>query len=1600
MRGAAMRALSAVIFVALSRAAEDRSFRSLCFPKENLDAIIAKRTSAVFGRSSRRGSRVIKIEVRSWDSHEITTRIAEILLREKLGMDVEVLSFDADDRANRISTATEVYARLDRGASNNGVDLNFELWPEEPGPKAARQLALEGDARYASLTKYVGRNSWFIPIQSIRDDVDWALVNEGQVVEVSNPGYDAWRGFFPLYQFANLHRSMIAAKDLPEVPSACDILSDEAYIASRTPLVGKYNCELGTWYPTDGRCCPRHEEPCNGIDPCRVLVVNTPNFAPNRNELAVNASGLPLQILYVREFSTVLQFVNESIASKQPLILQWWEPSWMIPPGEFLRFDMTPHFYCEDGGSQSNTYLPENPTCDFPGQSLEKMANADLETAEPQAWSFSQKLGVSFDDIYVMAERTTNETWAQQEAISTLRAENPNLRNISHLYWQTACEFLREQQGCSSRSGELEICWENWVDTSQDIPFELVDVLFFIATTLLVVVVSTVILRGDDGYTTGYPGLSPIDFLYKACAWFTKKKVRVRQSVASATRFNVSTPPQLPTSLRKQQSMFTNSLIASACDEPTSTCITFGRVKILVSNQADYVAVPVLRLGNSEGALDFTIESADGIIGVPAKYGREYGKMKCPHEVKHAGQQRNPHQINVQFPPKTRMTFIYVELKHPEGMVTEYNGFADFFLTLHHSSTALIGPLAAVCIEIVDVEAFPDERNAKRLKELTEHKSKDGGVIKRPSSMKDLFADSHIYSHPTVKVQANIRERLHLVFGFLVRITRVNGVRRKVVKHQIVSVLIAVHDCFLVPYMYRQILSYGVVEKRIDITLSIALLMLALYACKYYIRLNFFHGSFLIVQHLRSLLCRKYLTLSVQDRARLHINEAAVQEAYRVAFVFTCEEIREMCYKSVFHHGLPNLYGVISSMAFISYTIFAGRSSGEVSGETTTAVMLMSFGLLVIVTLLYSARARLSVLIWRAEFLLSRKFETELQHLLQEWKNIRDTSSAQKKSATLIGTYWKYIREGQYRMWYHRFYTQWGFEHFRTFFMYGLWAFAPFFNSSAEFVPLITVIQSLGDSAQNLAENFLDLLTSSQQVSEVAALLNEDGEVMKRARRECLKGDAPRQHAKFAVELDKALFGSESRVWEMTESSDSLDFANQDDARTSAMQIVQSVASGNIVSLDSNTFDEVVSLFKAWSSLLSGTEGKGFLLIRDVYCSLPAPTGEIFRGLCVADMLPQQMMGRISHDAHTERRVFKELPHRLSPEGPRECPICTHLPADSIIGLRSSLNSAHHRVALRVLLTMWNGRFYPDKGSCHCLLRCELVAETEAKLGAETLIENLLHASGNDFFDMLTEDSDSQGCVDPLVRDRFMYQLCRQVGVSASLIGPEPSKGKGWPIGHQPLSLLIDKEDVIKILLVRAVLAQPDALLLDSVCEGLCPESQRQIFDFTRAHLRGELTDLFCEEAGIQPHRHDSRSVIFLASDSTLALGLTDSDPVLTVLSPTEAMLCLKNDALPSSNDIIDHWLAAHSSSPSASNEIPRAGGTTKWNGDEAEDSTGRKEIIASPNGKSNGGSVERQSTRSSRVQWGLRSDSRPSRPSQSNGNDMDAIQLHENSSV
>jgi hypothetical protein len=257
-------------------------------------------------------------------------------------------------------------------------------------------------------------------------------------------------------------------------------------------------------------------------------------------------------------------------------------------------------------------------------------------------------------------------------------------------------------------------------------------------------------------------------------------------------------------------------------------------------------------------------------------------------------------------PAECRLAFAYVEIRSPGYLPVEDEGCAEFLVRLEANSSAkgvgAVGPIRDARVRIVSVDHFLSDHNG-HLSEKEESKGKETGTRGYPTPTIGDFLVGPKMANLIDKVEVSrvrvtrglsvflcdyelIRTRLSLLQAFFTRVARIKGLKKKIWHHQISSVFVAIHDSFAVPLAYQVILKYGIEERRLDLCFSISLFIFALTWLKYYIKLNYFHGSMLVQQHIRALLVRKYLSLSERDRNECKLGDQ-IEQAFSVAFQTT-----------------------------------------------------------------------------------------------------------------------------------------------------------------------------------------------------------------------------------------------------------------------------------------------------------------------------------------------------------------------------------------------------------------------------------------------------------------------------------------------------------------------------------------------------------------------------------------------------------------------------------------------------------------------------------------------------------------------------------------
>ena len=100
----------------------------------------------------------------------------------------------------------------------------------------------------------------------------------------------------------------------------------------------------------------------------------------------------------------------------------------------------------------------------------------------------------------------------------------------------------------------------------------------------------------------------------------------------------------------------------------------------------------------------------------------------------------------------------------------------------------------------------------------------------------------------------NNRELFQLFWNWLIRCFRIKGLVHKVVVHQIAYVIIACGESLVQPIIYRTVIAQGLGNRSFYWTWICGLGYISWKLVRYHIKLNYFHGSMLVMQHMRCLL--------------------------------------------------------------------------------------------------------------------------------------------------------------------------------------------------------------------------------------------------------------------------------------------------------------------------------------------------------------------------------------------------------------------------------------------------------------------------------------------------------------------------------------------------------------------------------------------------------------------------------------------------------------------------------------------------------------------------------------------------------------------------
>ena len=671
-----------------------------------------------------------------------------------------------------------------------------------------------------------------------------------------------------------------------------------------------------------------------------------------------------------------------------------WEPNpKVITEDDFVRVRLTDPTDCQPYGSpydrsRRDSYSSRmySRACDFPTQSIIKMARTELSFRDAPAYKFATDFRLTFDQISsimtndsltqvcaplmlavsVSALRGLFERWIAPAAHAldmrepaspllafyptmTTDADRPPARaceqaaNSSDDSFNRACGFLRYASPGPSCTVSDGGCWTSWVSEARDelpqswrkLPFAPIfaqpslgiyvsEQLIMYITMLFIVTAIYVFLRGDDGYSSGRAGMT-LPHLMRFLIGCPVRIFKFTRSTKVLTASSKGGDETKPTAVTRAHVVRQGTAQWLDMGQMAENSITLGRAQIIIAATDRYVAVPILRLDKSDCTSSVLLRTRDGLHGNAAQFGRDYGPIRATASDVGAPSGAD-HQLRLDFAPKSRLRFVYVDILKRTKRVTGEHDWAVFTIHMSNVSDAgggmpAIGPVSSCAVRIIKPGKFPSLPESIGLGEIGTMKNNAKPAVTRlGSNMTRLGLVNHVglgkargLGLSTLKHGSDVFLRLSLVHAFITESFRIGGLKKKVVWHQIAYFLLAIESSFLYPLMYSYIISFGVQARRQDMAVWIALWMLTLLLGKYRIKLNYFHGSMLVLQHLRAMLARKFLSLREYD----HMVHPKIAQDFRVAIQSTCEEIRNQTWKGVFHNGLPNLYKVVWSVAYL-----------------------------------------------------------------------------------------------------------------------------------------------------------------------------------------------------------------------------------------------------------------------------------------------------------------------------------------------------------------------------------------------------------------------------------------------------------------------------------------------------------------------------------------------------------------------------------------------------------------------------------------------------------------------------------------------------------
>ena len=324
---------------------------------------------------------------------------------------------------------------------------------------------------------------------------------------------------------------------------------------------------------------------------------------------------------------------------------------------------------------------------------------------------------------------------------------------------------------------------------------------------------------------------------------------------------------------------------------------------------------------------------------------------------------------------------------------------------------------------------------------------------------------------------------LRFLFSFLDEAIDLEWIIPLTWRYQLVNCIMALLDTFVWSFFFAILVNEGLLQRRSDWCILVAMVFVAIELFRYHIGLHYFPGSYVLQTHLEVLLGKKFSSLSTADLEAI----GSAESLFRVSASTDTNTIRTDLWARL-HATFIDLYRLAGASVFIAYSF---KDQQELVGYTIGMIGVIFLGALFFI----SFRIRKSYVAGIMEDELEVMVYDTSHYLYRNTGLVRESHTEARTSDRQYEKLWLFLDGGIFERWYQDYFNKWTLFACLTLVIALMYGFAPQILAIDKvtvgmFIAIVTSISQLGNAVIAIADNISVMLASVSKVAHMAALLN------------------------------------------------------------------------------------------------------------------------------------------------------------------------------------------------------------------------------------------------------------------------------------------------------------------------------------------------------------------------------------------------------------------------------------------------------------------------------------------------------------------------------